>query len=75
MNEQDFIEKMTEIMDTEYSFTMDTNLEDIEEWDSLSYVTFLTMCKSMRKKISPDAIINAKKVRDLYELIAEPAAC
>ncbi|HCB92688.1 MAG TPA: hypothetical protein DEP57_02580 [Selenomonas sp.] len=75
MNEQDFIEKMTEIMDTEYSFTMDTNLEDIEEWDSLSYVTFLTMCKSMQKKVAPDAIINAKKVRDLYELITEPAAC
>lgn len=75
MNEQDFIEKMTEIMDTEYSFTMDTNLVDIEEWDSLSYVTFLTMCKSMQKKVSPDAIINAKTVRDLYELITEPAAC
>lgn len=71
MNEQEFIEKMTEIMDTEDSLTIDTKLEDVEEWDSLSYVTFLTMCKSMHKKVLPDDIVKAKTLNDLYRLISE----
>lgn len=73
MDEKEFIYKMTEIMDTEDSLTMDTKLEDVEEWDSLSYVTFLTMCKSMHKKVLPDDIITARTLRDLYRLISETA--
>ncbi len=73
MEEQKFIDKMIEIMDTEYPLEMDTNLADVEEWDSLSYVTFLTMCKGMQKKVVPDAILSAVTVRDLYRLLTETA--
>lgn len=73
MNEEEFLKKLVEIMDTETSLTMDTKLEDVEEWDSLSYVTFLTMCKSMQKKVLPDDIITARTLRDLYRLISETA--
>ena len=68
MSEQEFIDKLTEIMDTEYSLEIDTILEDVEEWDSLSCVTFLTMCKGMQKEVSPEDIVAAKTVRDLYYL-------
>ncbi len=71
MNEQEFIDKMTDIMDTEYPLEMDTKLADVEEWDSLSYVTFLTMCKGLHKKVIPDAILSATTVKDLYKLITE----
>ena len=51
MNENVFIEKMVDLMDTEDDIQMDTALEDIEEWDSLSYVSFLAWCAKEAKKV------------------------
>lgn len=69
MSEKEFIEKMIEIMDTEEEVEMDSVLDTLEDWDSLSNVTFLTMCKSMNKDVTPDSILGAKTVRDLYQLL------
>ena len=40
MTEKEFLDIMDEILDTEESVAMDTVLDDLEEWDSLSYVMF-----------------------------------
>ena len=44
MSEQTFLTKMQEeVLDTEMEISMDTLLGDIEEWDSLSVVSFIAM--------------------------------
>ena len=70
MNEQEFIDELTDLMDTECELTMDLSLEDIEEWDSLSYVSFLAMStKVLNKRVEPKLVRSAKTVRDLYNII------
>ena len=70
MSEQEFLDKMIELMDTEQEVTLTTKLEDIEEWDSLSYVAFLAMCSGVSpRKILPKEVKSATTIKDLYELI------
>jgi len=70
MSEKDFIEKMVELMDTEQEVALTTKLEDIEEWDSLSYVAFLAMCNGISsRRIMPKEVKAATTINDLYELI------
>ena len=65
-----FLEKFIEILDTEDEVTMNSVLSELEEWDSLSIVSFLAMANSVYgKKIKPDTIVSAKTVRDLYALV------
>ena len=70
MTEQDFIDKMVELMDTEEEISMDSALEEIEEWDSLSYVSFLAMARARGGgNISPKNVKEAKTIGDLYRLL------
>ena len=69
MNEKEFIDKMIDIMDTEEKIDMDSNLADIEEWDSLSRISFLAFCRTISdKKVAPAEVRDAKTIRDLYNL-------
>lgn len=62
MTENAFIEKMVDLMDTK--------LMDIEEWDSLSFVSFIAFANAQAgKKLTPDMVRSAKTVSDLYHLI------
>lgn len=70
MTEKEFLEKLVEIMDTEEELSMTTALAEVEEWDSLAYVSFLALCKDMDKAVQPDSILGAKTAEDLYRLIA-----
>lgn len=70
MDEKLFTAKIREILDNE-SATMDSVLADIEEWDSLSIVSFVAFANSScGKKVAPAVIRECKTVRDLYNLIA-----
>ena len=71
MTAQDFLTKMKEdVLDTEMDITLDTPLGDIEEWDSLGVVTFIAMAKAAcGKKVERAAIVNAKTLQDLYDLL------
>lgn len=70
MNEHAFIEKLVDLMDTEEELQMDSVLAEIEEWDSLSYVSFLALCSKVAKThVEPDEVRNAQTVKDLYQLI------
>lgn len=70
MTENAFIEKMVDLMDTEDELTMDTKLMDLEEWDSLSFVSFIAFANAQAgKKLTPDMVRSAKTVSDLYHLI------
>lgn len=71
MSEQTFLTKMQEeVLDTEMEISMDTLLGDIEEWDSLSVVSFIAMAKAAcGKKVERAAVTNAKTIGELFALI------
>lgn len=70
MTAEKFIEKLAELMDTEATLELSTRLTDIEDWDSLSMVSFFSFCNStLGKKISPEQIKSAQTVKDLFTLI------
>ena len=70
MNEEIFLETLTDLMDTEAELKMDTVLADVEEWDSLSLVSFLSLCaKHAKERVEPKEVRNAKTVQDLFQLI------
>ena len=67
---EQFIERIIDVMDIEEEITADTILENLEEWDSLSIVSFMAMANaSYGKKIVAADVKMAKTVADLYELV------
>ena len=71
MTEQDFLARMKKILDNE-DVTLDSTLTDIEEWDSLSVVSYVAMANSVcGKKIVPAQIQPCVTLRDLYALLGE----
>ena len=69
MNEQEFIERMKAILDNE-NISMNTALSEIEEWDSLSVVSYAAMADTaFHKKISPEKIKTCNSIRDLYLIL------
>lgn len=69
MSENTFIEQLVDLMDTEAELKMDTILEDIDEWDSLSYIAFLAkLSEAGKSSVKPADVKAAKTVGDLYIL-------
>lgn len=67
---EQFIEKMVDVLDVEEEITADTILNDFEEWDSLSLVSFMAMANAAYgKKVLPSDVKAAKTIEDLYELV------
>lgn len=67
---EQFIEKMVDILDSEEEITMDTVLDELDEWDSLSLVSFMAMANAAYgKKVSAADVKMAKTVADLYDLV------
>ena len=70
MNKEQFLEKMMDLLDSEDEITMESMLGNIEEWDSLSYVSFLAMANvSEGKKLAPEDVRAAQTIGDLFELL------
>lgn len=71
MTEQEFIEKMQEdVLDTDAELSLDMILTDVEEWDSLSFVSFIAMAKeSGFTDVNREVVNEAKTVKDLFELV------
>lgn len=70
MEEKVFLEKMMNLLDLEEEPSMDASLKDFEDWDSLAYVTFLSMAnKVLAKRLSPEKVQKAQKISDLFELV------
>lgn len=71
MTEQEFIEKMQEdVLDTDADIALDMALSDVEEWDSLSFVSFIAMAKeSGFTNVNREVVNEAKTVKDLFELV------
>ena len=72
MTAENFIAKLAELMDTETALDLSTKLADVEDWDSLSMVSFFSFCNTtLGKKISPEQIKAAQTVEDLFRLAGD----
>ena len=72
MKVDEFLKNLTEIMDTETELTLDTKLSDVEEWDSLSLVSFLSFCNArLKRPILPEEIKKAQTVKDLFAIVED----
>lgn len=71
MTEQEFIEKMQEdVLDTDVEISLEMALTDVEEWDSLSFVSFIAMAKEFGfTNVNREVVNKAKTVKDLFELM------
>ncbi len=70
MTEEIFLEKMTDILDAEDEITMETELESLEEWDSLSVVSYVAMANAAcGRKIEVKKVRDAVTLQDLYDML------
>ena len=70
MTEEIFLEKMTEILDAEDEVTMTTELDSLEEWDSLSVVSYVAMANAAcGRKIEVKKVRDAVTLQDLYDML------
>lgn len=70
MSEKEFLAAVEEILNTEENLTMDTVLDDLEEWDSLSALMFQSFVLGKTKvALKVAELKKAQTVRDLYAFI------
>ena len=68
MNKEEFIEKFTDVLQTEEELKEDTVLEDLYEWDSLSKMaTMAFFDKELGIKVSFNEIGEFKTVGDVIQ--------
>lgn len=70
MNE--FIEKFKEALDIEGEFDINVELEEFEEWDSMGYISIMSMLdEEYGKEVSANQLKACKTLADLYELASK----
>ena len=70
MTKETFLEKMADILDAEEEISFDTELSGLEEWDSLSIVSYIAMANaSCGMKVDVNKVREAVTIGDLYELL------
>ena len=70
MDEKEFLALLSDKILDGTVVKMEDKLQDIEEWDSLSIVSFLAMINvTTGKNINPLEARNALTIRNLYELV------
>ncbi|MBR2141994.1 hypothetical protein [Anaerovibrio sp.] len=72
MNKNEFLEELVDLMDTEEELSLETKLEEIEEWDSVSNIAFMAFCATRGcSNIKPTDIKAARTVGDLYNMVRD----
>lgn len=70
MDEKTFLEKMTDLLDLEETPKLDEELSEFENWDSLGYITFLSMANKVSKeRVNSSLVQQAKTLNDLFALV------
>lgn len=72
IEEKQFLEDVKNMLKTEEEIGMETDLMDIENWDSFSMVLFVAMVEEKYgAKFDPFQIAGAVLVEDLYIVVKE----
>lgn len=70
VSEEQFITDLKELLSTDEDISMDTDLLDIDAWDSLSSAAFLVMIHDKYGiDAEPFAVAEAVFVEDLYRIV------
>jgi acyl carrier protein len=68
----EFIEKFKEALDIESECDIDAELEEFEEWDSMGYISIMSMLdEEYGKEVNADQLKACKTLADLYELVSK----
>ena len=69
MTAEEFVKRLADLMDTDVELDLSTKLADVEDWDSLSMVSFFSFCDSkLNRRLAPEQIKSAQTVEDLFKL-------
>jgi acyl carrier protein len=73
MDEKSFIANMEELLEVDTGFlSTDTALTNIEQWDSLAFVSFLAMADSKYNvKVAPTELRQCKTIGELMKLVSK----
>lgn len=72
VSEENFLHDLRSMLKAQDDISMDTDLMDIENWDSFSMMSFIAMAEeNYGAKFEPFAIAGAVLVEDLYTVIKE----
>ena len=70
MDEKTFLEKMTELLDLEETPKLEDELAEFENWDSLGFITFLSMAnKVVKERVAPSLVKGANTLADLFAIV------
>ena len=71
MNDLEFIANMEELLETEPgSISLATQLDSLQQWDSLAFVSFLAMAHSKYgARVTPTELRQCKSFADLMKLV------
>lgn len=72
ITEEMFLNDLKEMLKSEEMIELDTDMMDIESWDSFSMMTFIAMAEEKYDiKLEPFSIAEAVLVEDLYNVVIE----
>ena len=72
MTAEEFIKKLADIIDTDVELKLSTKLADVEDWDSLSMVSFFSFCDSkLGIRLAPEQIKSAQTIEDLFKFATD----
>ena len=70
MNEEKFLAELEEILNVEEPLTMEIELKNLVEWDSLTALMFQSFIyKATKNAPAPADIRKAETIRDLFEFV------
>jgi len=68
----EFIEKFKEALDIEGEFDINVELEEFEEWDSMGYISIMSMLdEEYEKEVDANQLKDCKTLADLYKLVSK----
>jgi len=68
----EFIEKFKEALDIEGEFDINVELEEFNEWDSMGYISVMSMLdEEYGKEVNANQLKACKSLADLYKLVSK----
>ena len=72
IDEKQFLKNLKDMLESDEEIEMDTDLMDIENWDSFRMMSFIAMAEEKYgAKFKPFTIAGAVLVEDLYNVVEE----
>jgi acyl carrier protein len=73
MDQSTFVSEIENLLEMDAgSLSLETQIKDLETWDSLAFVSFLAIADStFGMKVSPDELRKAETIADLMKLVSK----